>query len=90
MKTIQERHDAQDRRRAGRGCRLARQPRAGEIISRVSKIPLATVSAMARTEYTDKMDLTTIQPVIDASVRYKFLEKGFPAQELFWQGPPRA
>jgi NitT/TauT family transport system substrate-binding protein len=65
----------------------ANHDKAGEIISRVSKIPLATVSAMARTEYTDKMDLATIQPVIDASVRYKFLDKGFAAQELFWQAP---
>lgn len=65
----------------------ANHDKAGEILSRVSKIPIATISAMARTEYTDKMDLAMIQPVIDASVRYKFLDKDLKATDLLWQAP---
>lgn len=59
---------------------------AGEILTRVAKIPLATISAMARSEYSDKLDLSMIQPVIDASAQYKFLDKTFKAQDLFWSG----
>jgi len=61
---------------------------AGEILTRVAKIPLATISAMARTEYSNKIDLATVQPVIDASAQYKFLAD-FKAQDLLWS-PPKA
>lgn len=61
---------------------------AGEILTRVSKIPLTTISAMARTEYTEKLDVAVIQPVLDAAVQYKFLERPVKAADLLWS-PPR-
>jgi len=67
----------------------ANHDKAGEILTRIAKIPLATISAMARTEYTEKLDLAMIQPVVDASVQYKFLEKPLKATDMFWS-PPRA
>ena len=65
----------------------ANHEKAGEILAKVSKLPAATIASMARNEFTDKMDLATIQPVIDASATYKFLDKTFKAQDLFWQAP---
>jgi hypothetical protein len=44
---------------------------------------------MARSEYSNKLDLATIQPVIDASAEYHFLAQTFKAQDVFWT-PPRA
>lgn len=64
----------------------ANHEKAGEILTRVAKIPLATVSAMARTVYSDKIDLSTVQPVIDASAKYKFLAD-FKAADLLWKPP---
>jgi NitT/TauT family transport system substrate-binding protein len=65
----------------------ANHDKAGEILGKISKLPPATIASMARNEFTDKMDLAMIQPVIDASATYKFLDKTFKAQELFWQAP---
>lgn len=67
----------------------ANHQKAGEILTRVAKIPLATISEMARTEYSNKLDLATIQPVIDASAQYHFLAQTFKAQDTFWT-PPKA
>ena len=64
----------------------ANHEKAGEILTRVAKIPVATVSSMARTVYSDKIDLSTVQPVIDASARYKFLTD-FKAADLLWKPP---
>lgn len=67
----------------------ANHERAGEILAAASKIPMSTISTMNRTQYSNKLDLATIQPVIDASAQYKFLDHDFKAQEVFWN-PPKA
>jgi NitT/TauT family transport system substrate-binding protein len=64
----------------------ANHDKAGEILTRVAKIPVATISAMARTEYTEKLEVATIQPVLDASAQYKFLERPVKATDLYWSG----
>lgn len=64
----------------------ANHEKAGEILTRVAKIPLATISEMNRTVYSDKIDLSTVQPVIDASAKYKFLAE-FKAQDVLWKPP---
>jgi NitT/TauT family transport system substrate-binding protein len=64
----------------------ANHDKAGEILTRVAKIPLATISAMNRSVYSDKLELATIQPVIDASAEYKFLPQTYKAQDVFWSG----
>ena len=59
---------------------------AGQILERVSKISLATISTMHRTLFSDQLPLAMIQPVIDASAAYHFFPRTFPAQEMFWPG----
>lgn len=64
----------------------ANHARAGQILAVAASIPYATIAAMNRTAYSDKLDLATIQPVTDASAQYKFLESDFKAQDTFWSG----
>jgi NitT/TauT family transport system substrate-binding protein len=64
----------------------ANHEKAGEILTRVAKIPSSTIATMARTLYSDKIDLATVQPVIDASAQYHFLAP-FKAQDLIWKPP---
>ena len=64
----------------------ANHEKAGEILTRVAKIPSSTIASMARTLYSDKIDLSTVQPVIDASAKYKFLAD-FKAADLLWKPP---
>jgi NitT/TauT family transport system substrate-binding protein len=64
----------------------ANRAAAGAILEQVSKIDVATISEMNRTVFTDRLDVATIQPVIDASVEYKFLAHGYPARDVFWPG----
>lgn len=64
----------------------ANHDKAGDILAKASKIPATTIASMNRTVYTDRLELPAIQPVIDASAQYKFLEKAYPAPEVFWSG----
>jgi ABC-type nitrate/sulfonate/bicarbonate transport system substrate-binding protein len=57
-----------------------------EILAKYTKLPVATVKAMHRTTYVQALEPDLIQPVIDVAVRYKTLEKTFPAGELLYPG----
>ena len=54
------------------------------ILADASKIPLATVSAMPRVDSALTLDVPFIQPMIDASAKYKLLAHGFPASEIIF------
>ena len=65
-----------------------KNPRASaEILSKISKIPLEVVVKMNHNIFGTALDPAVIQPTIDASFRYGFLPKAFPASDLF---PPKA
>ena len=62
----------------------ANRAASGEILSRVAKLPATEIGTMNRVAYTDHLDATHYQPVIDALAHYGFLPHAFPAGELFW------
>jgi NitT/TauT family transport system substrate-binding protein len=65
-----------------------KNPRASaEVLAKLSKIPLETVLKMNHNIYGTTLDPALIQPTIDASAKYGFLPRTFPATELF---APRA
>lgn len=61
------------------------QAAAGAILAGITKIPPETISQMNRVVYAEKLDVKTIQPVIDATAEYKFLPKTFNVAEMFWK-----
>lgn len=54
-------------------------------LEKYAKIPAADIMKMARIVYTDQLDLTTIQPVIDASAQYKFIARDYKASDVIWK-----
>jgi NitT/TauT family transport system substrate-binding protein len=58
------------------------------IISRYSRVPVEVLLAENRQRFSDgDLDPTLIQPIIDASARYGFMPRSFPAEELFATSP---
>lgn len=55
------------------------------MLSEASKMPLATIQKMSRVDTALELDPTIIQPIIDASAKYKLLPHGFPAKELVFE-----
>jgi len=54
------------------------------IISEASKVPIETFKTMNRQQFFEgKLEPAMIQPIIDASARYGFLTRAFPAAEMF-------
>jgi NitT/TauT family transport system substrate-binding protein len=53
-----------------------------QLLSDASKIPVATIQKMARTDSGLTLTPAMIQPLIDASAKYKLVPKAFPASEL--------
>ena len=51
-------------------------------VSQFTSIPLPVVQNMVRTPSGTVLDATWLQPIIDAALKYKILNKGFPANEL--------
>ncbi len=65
-----------------------KNPRASaEVLAKLSKIPLEVVLKMNHNIFGTANDPALIQPTIDASAKYGFLPRSFPAAELF---PPRS
>ena len=60
------------------------QAAAGDILAKLTRIPVATVREMHRVVYAESLDVATIQPVIDATAQYKFLPKTFNVADMFW------
>ena len=52
------------------------------LIAEWSKIPAETLAKMTRSTTAGTLVVSEIQPVIDAAVKYKVIEKSFPASEL--------
>jgi len=52
------------------------------ILAKYAKIPLGTLTMMARSTYSEHMNLGDIQPVIDRAARYGFIDAPFPAAAL--------
>jgi NitT/TauT family transport system substrate-binding protein len=57
---------------------------AGAILASLTKIPPTTISEMNRVVFGEKLDPSTIQPVIDATAQYKFLAQTFNVSDMFW------
>lgn len=54
------------------------------IISQASRVPLEVFRSMNRQMYAEgRLEPGLIQPIVDASARYGFLPRAFPATELF-------
>lgn len=52
----------------------------------LSKIEPATMGKMRRSENGTVLNAGTLQPIIDAAVKYGTLAHGFPAREILWNG----
>lgn len=56
------------------------------LISDITKIPPAVIAKMPRSTASTDMHLSDIQPLIDASAKYKLIPAAFPARDLVWSG----
>ena len=56
---------------------------AGVVLAKLSKIPVEVVLKMNHNIFGTVNDPTLIQPTIDASAKYGFLPRSFPASQLF-------
>jgi NitT/TauT family transport system substrate-binding protein len=56
------------------------------LISDITKIPLAVIAKMPRSESSTVLHLSDIQPLIDGSAKYKLIPQAFPARDLLWSG----
>ena len=57
------------------------------MLADASKIPLTVIEKMNRVDSSTALDPTIIQPIIDASAKYKMLAHGFPAKDLIFTAP---
>jgi NitT/TauT family transport system substrate-binding protein len=60
--------------------------KSAEILAKYSKLPVEVIEATHRTTYSQTLDPKLVQPVIDASVKYKALPAAFPATDLIYPG----
>ncbi|HXF34693.1 MAG TPA: ABC transporter substrate-binding protein [Candidatus Acidoferrales bacterium] len=54
------------------------------ILAKYTKIPEEVVGRMHRGEFADSNDPKLVQPVIDATAKYGWIAKSYPAAELFY------
>lgn len=54
------------------------------ILAKYTKIPEEVVARMHRGEFADSNDPRLVQPVIDATAKYGWIAKAYPAAELFY------
>jgi NitT/TauT family transport system substrate-binding protein len=59
------------------------QDQTAELVAKGMSLDIAVVRGMARATFLEKVDLTAIQPVIDAGARYGVLPTRFLAADLF-------
>jgi NitT/TauT family transport system substrate-binding protein len=57
------------------------------MMSEVTKIPIAVIQKMGRTPSATTSDPSLLQPVIDVAAKYKYIDRAFPAKELYFTGP---
>jgi NitT/TauT family transport system substrate-binding protein len=53
-----------------------------QILSGITKLPLAVVGGMTRSRFPESVSGRTLQPIIDCAAKYGYLQKSFPASEL--------
>ena len=54
------------------------------ILAKHSQLTVDEIEQTHRTSYTDALDPSTIQPIVDAMVDYKVLATRFPVAQTFW------
>ena len=54
------------------------------ILSRESKIPLETLGKIHHVVYGETLDVTTIQPQIDALAEYKYIDRRYNVTDIIW------
>jgi NitT/TauT family transport system substrate-binding protein len=57
---------------------------ANQILSAATKIPLETLGKMHHVVYGETLDLTTIQPQIDALAEYKYIDRRYNVADIIW------
>jgi NitT/TauT family transport system substrate-binding protein len=65
----------------------ANQDKAGDILARLTKIAPATITSMARTQYSGILDPALIQPVIAAAQQRNFVDRSISTSDLLWTPP---
>ena len=55
------------------------------LVSELTKIDIAHVRQMHRSVNGTTLDVSIVQPFIDASARYEEISRAFPAHEIFWR-----
>jgi NitT/TauT family transport system substrate-binding protein len=58
------------------------QDRSGDILSTYTKMNRDTIRTITRSSYASSLDAKLIQPVLDAGLRFKFLDRAMSASEL--------
>jgi NitT/TauT family transport system substrate-binding protein len=56
------------------------------ILGKYTKVPVDVLLAMHHNVWVPKLEVSLVQPVIDASAHYQTLPHGFPATEMFYPG----
>lgn len=55
------------------------------MLAEATKIPLPVIEKMPRVDTATILDAANMQPIIDASAKYKLLPKAFPAKEMIFE-----
>jgi len=56
------------------------------LVAELTKMELANVAQIPRGFNATSLDLSLIQPLIDASAKFEHIPRGFPARDLVWEG----
>ncbi len=63
----------------------ANPAKSAEILAKYAHLDVAVVNQTIRARYATTLTPGQLQPTIDTAARYKFIEGGFPAQEIIYQ-----
>jgi NitT/TauT family transport system substrate-binding protein len=64
----------------------ANRPITATIIARETKIPVDTVTKMRHVIFAENLDISMIQPQIDALAAYKFIDHRYNVADIIWPG----
>jgi ABC-type nitrate/sulfonate/bicarbonate transport system substrate-binding protein len=59
--------------------------KSAEILAKYSKLDLDVVKSTIRARYATTLTTAQLQPTIDIASKYKFIDTGFPAQDIVFQ-----
>jgi NitT/TauT family transport system substrate-binding protein len=60
----------------------AHDAESAQILSGITKLPLAVVGGMTRSRFPETVGGRTLQPIVDCAAKYGYLQKAFPASDL--------